>query len=487
MTLTPRQELLCAFAIAALLVIARSAIFIVYEQSFFESDQAIIGLMAKHLAEGRAFPLFYYGQIYMLAVDAWISAPFFLVLGPTVAALHLALTLCNVVVAWLLIVGFVRWGTLRPFLALIASSFFLFAPPLTASSLIEAGANVGPLIYVPLLWLLRGRPLWLGAVLGFGFVNREFTIYALPVLLAADALQRRLAEPGRVRFWLMAAIAAVCTWQSLQSLKPYADMMGPGTRGSLIEGAAAAQLTNISERIDIDPADLPHRAYVMVTHHLAGLFGARDVVDNVASQGHGWIFWPFVMIVAVALLRATFEGWRHASYGRAAFSFYLLGVGIVAAAVPLVTRTAESIPARYILLTLFIPIGAVGAALALEPRRLWRGVIASFVGLWLVSSASDHARQIARYAGGHEPNPKRALVEALLERNISVARSDYWRAYSTSFLSRERVKVASMDVIRISEYQRLADEAGSSLITIQQHSCPGGEPVAEWYLCRGQP
>jgi len=36
-------------ALAALLVIIRSIIWVFFEQSDFDSDQAIIGLMAKHL------------------------------------------------------------------------------------------------------------------------------------------------------------------------------------------------------------------------------------------------------------------------------------------------------------------------------------------------------------------------------------------------------------------------------------------------------
>jgi hypothetical protein len=57
-----RRELLSALGVAWALVFARSAVYLFYPQSFFDSDQAIIGLMAKHLIEGRAFPLFYYGQ-----------------------------------------------------------------------------------------------------------------------------------------------------------------------------------------------------------------------------------------------------------------------------------------------------------------------------------------------------------------------------------------------------------------------------------------
>ena len=73
--------------IAAALVIARSLVFTIYEHADFDSDQAIVGLMAKHLSEGRAFPLFFYGQTFMLGVEAWLMAPVFWVMGPTVAAL----------------------------------------------------------------------------------------------------------------------------------------------------------------------------------------------------------------------------------------------------------------------------------------------------------------------------------------------------------------------------------------------------------------
>ena len=53
------------YAAVAALVLARSLVFVLWEESYFDSNQAVIGLMAKHLIEGRAFPLFMYGQNYM--------------------------------------------------------------------------------------------------------------------------------------------------------------------------------------------------------------------------------------------------------------------------------------------------------------------------------------------------------------------------------------------------------------------------------------
>jgi hypothetical protein len=56
-------------------------------------------------------------------------------------------------------------------------------------------------------------------------------------------------------------------------------------------------------------------------------------------------------------------------------------------------------------------------------------------------------------------------------------------AYRLTYLSGERVKVGSTDVARISEYQRLAGEAGAAAPLITDQPCARGEPVVAWYLC----
>src|SRR5664279_3000771 len=98
-----RSRFAVAVAVATSLVVFRSIVWIAFEQSHFDSDQAVVGLMAKHLAEGRAFPLFFYGQHYMLAVEAWLAAPVFLAAGASVAALKLPLLLINLATCVLLL------------------------------------------------------------------------------------------------------------------------------------------------------------------------------------------------------------------------------------------------------------------------------------------------------------------------------------------------------------------------------------------------
>ncbi len=54
----------------------------------FNSDEAIIGLMARHILQGQ-HPAFFYGQAYMGALDAYLVAGAFAVFGQTVTAIRL--------------------------------------------------------------------------------------------------------------------------------------------------------------------------------------------------------------------------------------------------------------------------------------------------------------------------------------------------------------------------------------------------------------
>ena len=82
-----RRERWIVLAIAIAVALGRSTIFLVWPESYFDSDQAVFGLMAKHLAELRAFPLFMYGQSYILGVEAWMAAPLFAIFGPSATAI----------------------------------------------------------------------------------------------------------------------------------------------------------------------------------------------------------------------------------------------------------------------------------------------------------------------------------------------------------------------------------------------------------------
>src|SRR3954470_22997594 len=183
----------------ALIVVARSAVFVFAPASHFDSDQAVTGLMAKHLAELRGFPVFWYGQTYMLGVEAWLAAPVMAVIGATVTALKLPLLAINAAVVLLLFGSLVEDAGLEPARAACATLFFALAAPITAAHYLTAnGGNVEPCLYVLLLWRLRSPPIWFGLVLGIGFLNREFTIYGAVALV--------LIEGARLTLWTREAV-----------------------------------------------------------------------------------------------------------------------------------------------------------------------------------------------------------------------------------------------------------------------------------------
>ena len=264
-----RAELRGAILLAILLVFLRSAVSIFWEASF-NSDQAVVGLMAKHLSELRAFPLFFYGQNYMLGVQSWIAVPFFWLGGPTVAMLRLPLLLINAGVAAALLVVLTRFG-LRPFHAFVASLPFVVTTPIVSDALVEAlGASVEPFAYVLMLWGLRRRPAWFGAVFCVAHLHREFVIFAAPALALTQWFQRRwwtLAGAARA----VASFAGV--WILIDVLKRTVNAYGPAG-GDYVATPLSLQAQQILKWLSFEPAGYFGRLRHALAEALPDMFGA---------------------------------------------------------------------------------------------------------------------------------------------------------------------------------------------------------------------
>jgi hypothetical protein len=478
-------ELFAALGLAWLLVIARSFVYAAYPHSSFDSDQAIIGLMAKHISEGRAFPLYLYGQSYLLALEPWLTVPYFWIAGPTVAALRASLIGLNLAVVTLLIVGLHRWGGLRPMAALAATAFFAFVPPETAAAIVDAGGgSIEQFLWALVLWWVRARPFLFGSLFAVAFLNREFTLYVVPVLLAGQAWSGTFRCRETWRAWLFALIAFFVVWQSVQALKPLADGMGPGTRG-VFQGNTS-QLGNVSQRLRIDIAAMPAGMMTLLRRDVATLLGGHRVVGPIATQGRDWLGWVLGLAGLAAVMRI---GWLARRGDRplasAAMGWYVLGVGLMSVAAYALTRPATDVILRYLLLCLFIPVGLAAVWLALEPRRLVRQGVVAVIAIWAVVAGIDNWRQYERYASGREVDGLQQLIEELDRRSITLAEAEHWRAYKITFLAQERIKVASTDVVRIREYRTLADAAGPGLIRLSRTPCPGAAPIGGMYICGG--
>src|SRR5438067_772858 len=117
---TDRRERAVFCALAVALVLLRGFVATSYEGFFFDSDQAIVGLMARRLSSFREFPLFYYGLNYLLAVEAWIIAPFFWIARSSVTVMRLPFVALNAITAVSLVTALTGSLRLRPALAFVA-------------------------------------------------------------------------------------------------------------------------------------------------------------------------------------------------------------------------------------------------------------------------------------------------------------------------------------------------------------------------------
>jgi hypothetical protein len=487
------RERAAVYSAAAVLILLRSAVLVFWPQSQFDADQAITGLMAKHLAELRAFPVFYYGQNYMLAVEAWLVAPFFVVFGVSVTALRLPLLAINLAVAWLLLRTLERETGLRPRLALVPALFFILAPPGTTVHLLEAnGGTIEPFLYVLLIWLTRRRPALCGLVFGLGFLQREFALYGLVALLGIEALERTLFTRASLRSKLVFLRTAAEVWLVAQWLKWYSSAAGPGTTMADVY-KPKDNVLELASRICWDLATLPRGAWRMLTEHWPVLFGTRVLpltdfaVDSRMSQGMpgSWIVLAAMALVAVVgIARGMLKArtWKLAD----PFSAYLVLVALLSGAGYVLGRCGEVdfVVMRYELLSILGAVGVGAWFLRVEPsplvRRAWIGLACATVAV----AALAHGRLLGEYTRHAPEGAKQQIVKHLEARGIRYAYSDYWTAYPLTFLTNERIIVASDDFVRIRAYNRIVDEHKAESVRISRTPCEGGRPIIRGvYLC----
>lgn len=487
-----RRERRIAIIAAIALVLGRSFVFTWWEQAAFDSDQAIIGLMALHISQLRAFPVFMYGFNYLLAIEGYLAAPVFAIFGPSVAALRAPLIAVNIAVAVLLIIRLERDVGLRPALGFIASLFFILAAPGTASQLVEAnGGNLEPFLYVLLLWLTWDRPLLFGAILGFGFLHREFTVYGLTALVLLDGLAGRLFTKERAGALGLAALSCVAAWAIVYGLRPWSDAAGPGAGPQWI-GGPSSNLETLAERFCWAPGTLLRGLRELFVSYLAFPFGAAPTplvdfgINSTLSEGLPWLWAVLGLTLLAAGARVVTAGsqlWK----GNLRFCAYLSLIALQSAIFYVITRCGELsiLNMRYTLLTLLGGVGIAGAFLRVERAAVLRALVIGVIVVWGVVSGAHHVRLVDEYVRRTPPNYRRPVVDYLVSHGIKYARADYWTAYHVTFLAIERTIVSANSSPRILQYEWDVDEHSNEAILVSRTPCPGGTPIIPdvYYAC----
>ncbi|MBI3361888.1 MAG: glycosyltransferase family 39 protein [Chloroflexi bacterium] len=167
----------------------------------FNSDEAVVALMARHILQGER-PVFFYGQAYLGSLDAWLVAGAFAMLGESVTAIRVVQ-----VILYLGTIATCYWLALRIYrnrwIAAVAA-LLLAIPAVTATLYTTATLGgygetllIGNGLLLLALRIGEGSEAWwhwllFGLLAGIGFWGFGLVlVYLVPALLYIAALRAR--------------------------------------------------------------------------------------------------------------------------------------------------------------------------------------------------------------------------------------------------------------------------------------------------------
>ena len=453
---------------------------------YFDADQAVTGLMAKHLAEGRAFAVFQYAHSYVLVVEAWLTAVLFLIADTSVVLTKIVPVALNAVTAALLYAILTSPRGLRPAAALVAIAPFAVPGQVAMTLLTDAlGMAIEPLMFALLIWMFRDKPLALGVTAGIAVKNREFALYAIAALVAVEFLRDRSRE--RWRGHMVAAATCLVTWAAVDILRQFSSPNGPGTSFAMT-ATGGDNLGVAASAACIDFGLMPRDIWVTVSQLLPVEFGlVPGATVHPTALSAAWLWIPLIATMAFSILLGLRRAWRHGPSAMTWFGLYLVIIGLAAVFAYATTRCghASVFTLRYLLLAMLAPTGALTLGLERERRVGVRLLIGGVVALWTGISAVNTAALIRRFAQSPPERNYSQLVAYLEREQIRYIEADYWTGYYVAFVTDERI-VPMTNFDRIHTYVQAVGAHRDRAAVIGLRSappCADGVEVAGFVVC----
>lgn len=244
-----RTDMLLAVALFAAAIAARWP-FIARGETLLHSDEAIVGIMAQDIVEGRRFPIFFYGQRYMGALEAYVIALLRPLFDDPITSLRVGPALFFALLTSLQYLMLTRWFGRRG--GLIGAATLIFAAPMFVQWSISArGGYIEALVWGTLLWwaywewfvaaqprsapssVSPGKKFLFGLVLGSGmWINPTIGVFLAPVI--AHALMAAPLAAARQDARLSIALAGLDrTFRGLPIALPVVVLLAVATATSI--------------------------------------------------------------------------------------------------------------------------------------------------------------------------------------------------------------------------------------------------------------
>ncbi len=430
----------------ALLALALKIVLLALDAFPFNADEAIVGLMARHILQGR-WPVFFYGQVYMGSLDATLVAGAFGVFGAKVIAIRAVQCLLYMgTVATTMILARQGLGSKQ---AAIAAGLLMAIPTVntTLYSTVSLGGYGEVLLLGNLLLILslsiRKRPerilpffVW-GLLAGLGFWT--FGLSLVTILPAGILLLVSLWCSKRKRALSLAAVVAGILVGA-----------GPWIWQALMEGFGPLVAELGGSAIAVESGG--HLIWSRLSNAL--LFGSTVTLGLRPPWEVSWLalplaplalaFWVGVLIHTLSSLRSPDRSGQERE-----LRWLLVGVAAVLFLGFLLTPFGGDPSGRYFV-ALAVPMAILGADFVERLRlRSGRRLVYGLLAVPLVFHLWGTFQALAESPTGLttqfdsvtwiDRTYDDELIAFLEQKDESYGYSNYWVAYPLAFLSDERL------------------------------------------------
>jgi 4-amino-4-deoxy-L-arabinose transferase-like glycosyltransferase len=324
-------------------------------------DSGIVALMAKHIAEGKDFPVFFYGQAYMGSLEPMVSAFFCFLFGTS----GFMVTLGTAFVGWLVMPAVYLWAkdAHSPAAGLAAMAWCMIGP----SGYVHYGASprggytVTILLAALILWLVsrliadgqknkvieKGGWLILGLLAGLGWWSNQLIVSAIltAALMALVFLRAKVFSLntivaaagfliGSLPFW---------TWNFLHNWQSF-EFAGSLGSTPFLTGLKIFTLERLPDLLDLNHGYPAWRIAGALIYFFAAVFFIFSLRNALKARHENsqWVYSlaALMFIVVSALIFST------SHFARMSTSRYLLPL-VPAIAVVMGILTVELAKRRY--------------------------------------------------------------------------------------------------------------------------------------------
>ena len=433
-----------------------------------DSDEAIVGLMARHILEGRGIPTFYYGQHYMGSLEAicaaglfWLfgSSPFTLQLTPLLFSLALVVVMYRLgcEVGGALVGRVAALLTALPPVALVVWSFK------ARGGFIELLVIAALAMLFTLKWLKRepsdaryGVYTWV--LLGLGWwVNNQIIYFVGPIALCGSIHVAGLYVRSRLTLPQVMKLCGWCAVAFFLGSSPYwvYNIRHGFASLGMFGFASADQFVNYVQGLWVTAIPI--------------LLGAKRFWESDATLNSptlvAYVFYGCVVVAVLASRgRSVVRLLRGEVDCASQVEIFFLVIIFACAVFTASTYGWLSQAPRYLLplyIPLFVLCGLFIKLLVPVSRALASGVLMALV-MGNVASCYWGGRALPGepfvFKGERVSRDHREVITALDQMGLTKIRTNYWIGYRLAFETDERVTFLVLQEpgqVRLPEYQHL--------------------------------